>query len=202
MVCAMLDNAKRAETKASNAIQANLDGIPIWDEFLSQVPGCGPRIAGNLIASIDISKARYASSLWKLCGYDVAQDGRGRSRRKEHLVDKVTILSIKLQKIKSEDKLVNVRKEYQILRDSMEAVGIKTDSKEFKDLLSVNLNLWDIEDRIRLKEANRQFDEEFIELARSVYIQNDRRFELKRSINLTYESELIEEKEYVDYKKG
>lgn len=91
MVCAMLDNAKRAEVKASNAIQANLDGIPIWDEFLSQVPGCGPRIAGNLIASIDISKARYASSLWKLCGYDVAQDGRGRSRRKEHLVDKVTI---------------------------------------------------------------------------------------------------------------
>ena len=92
------------------------------------------------------------------------------------LVDKVTILSIKLQKIKSEEKLVNVRKEYQILRDSMEAVGIETDSKEFKDLLSVNLNLWDIEDRIRLKEANRQFDDEFIELARSVYIQNDRRF--------------------------
>ena len=118
------------------------------------------------------------------------------------LVDKVTILSIKLHKIKSAEKLVNVRREYQILRDSMEAAGITTESEVFKDLLSVNLVLWDIEDKIRLKEANKQFDDEFIELARSVYIQNDQRFELKRKINLSYDSELIEEKEYVDYKKG
>ncbi len=117
------------------------------------------------------------------------------------LVDKVTILSIKLQKIKSAEKLVNVRKEYRILHESMEAVGITTDSEEFKELLSVNLTLWDIEDKIRLKEANKQFDDEFIQLARSVYIQNDRRFELKKQINLSYDSELIEEKEYVDYKK-
>ena len=118
------------------------------------------------------------------------------------LVDKVTILTIKLHKIKSAEKLVNVRKEYQILRDSMEAAGITTESEVFKDLLSVNLVLWDIEDKIRLKEADKQFDDEFIELARSVYIQNDQRFELKRKINLSYDSELIEEKEYVDYKKG
>jgi hypothetical protein len=118
------------------------------------------------------------------------------------LVDKVTILSIKLHKIKSAEKLVNVRREYRILRDSMEAAGITTESEVFKDLLSVNLVLWDIEDKIRLKEAEKQFDDEFIELARSVYIQNDQRFELKRKINLSYDSELIEEKEYVDYKKG
>ena len=118
------------------------------------------------------------------------------------LVDKVTILSIKLHKIKSAEKLANVRREYQILHESMEASGITTESEVFKDLLSVNLALWDIEDKIRLKEANKQFDDEFIELARSVYIQNDQRFELKRKINLSYDSELIEEKEYVDYKKG
>ncbi len=118
------------------------------------------------------------------------------------LVDKVTILSIKLRKIKSADKLVNVRKEYQILHESMKAVSITTDSEEFKDLLSVNLTLWDIEDKIRLKEASKQFDDEFIQLARSVYIQNDRRFELKKQINLSYDSELIEEKEYVDYKNS
>jgi len=118
------------------------------------------------------------------------------------LVDKVTILSIKLQKIQNKEKLVNVRKEFEILRESMEAAGIKAGSEEFKGLLSVNLILWDIEDRIRLKEAQKQFDDEFIDLARSVYIQNDRRYELKRKINLSYDSELIEEKEYVDYKKG
>ncbi|KPJ77474.1 MAG: hypothetical protein AMJ54_07625 [Deltaproteobacteria bacterium SG8_13] len=117
------------------------------------------------------------------------------------LVDKVTILSIKLQKIKNEEKLANIRREYEILRESMEAVGIAIDSDEFKGLLSVNLILWDIEDKIRLKEAKKQFDDEFIELARSVYIQNDQRYELKRKINLSCGSELIEEKEYVDYKQ-
>ena len=118
------------------------------------------------------------------------------------LVDKVTILSIKLQKIKNEEKLANIRKEFDMLRASMEASGISTDSDEFKQLQAVNLILWDIEDRIRLKEAKKEFDDEFIELARSVYIQNDQRFELKRQINVSYDSELIEEKEYVDYKKG
>ena len=117
------------------------------------------------------------------------------------LVDKVTILSIKLQKIKNEEKLANIRKEFDMLRASMEASGISTDSDEFKQLQAVNLILWDIEDRIRLKEAKKEFDDEFIELARSVYIQNDQRFELKRQINVSSDSELIEEKEYVDYKK-
>ena len=117
------------------------------------------------------------------------------------LVDKVTILSIKLQKINNENKLVNIRREFEILQHSMQAAGITTESDEFRELQAVNLILWDIEDRIRLKEAKNEFDDEFIQLARSVYIQNDQRFELKRKINLAHESELIEEKQYVDYKK-
>ena len=118
------------------------------------------------------------------------------------LVDKLTILSIKLQKISNEEKLANIRKEYDILRSSMESAGVTIESNEFNGLQAVNLILWDIEDRIRVKEAQNEFDDEFIQLARSVYIQNDRRYELKRKINLSHDSELIEEKEYVDYKNG
>ncbi len=118
------------------------------------------------------------------------------------LVDKLTILSIKLEKISNEGKLTNIRKEYDILRSSMESAGVTIESNEFKSLLAVNLILWDIEDRIRVKEAQNEFDDEFIQLARSVYIQNDRRYELKRKINLSHDSELIEEKEYADYSKG
>ena len=116
------------------------------------------------------------------------------------LVDKVTILSIKLQKIQNVQNRANIAKEYEILHRSMEAAGIAADSDEFKRLKEINLILWDIEDRIRLKEAKKEFDDEFIELARSVYIQNDQRYELKRKINLSTNSALIEEKEYVDYK--
>ena len=117
------------------------------------------------------------------------------------LVDKVTILSIKLQQIKNEEKLANIRREYDILAEAMRAAGITTESEEFKQLRAVNLALWDIEDRIRLKEANKEFDGGFIELARSVYIENDRRYELKKQINLSRGSQLIEEKEYVNYHK-
>ena len=116
------------------------------------------------------------------------------------LVDKVTILSIKLKKIKNKDKLNNIRREYNILRKSMETAGIHIGSGEFKKLEAINLRLWDIEDKIRLKEAKKEFDDDFIQLARSVYFNNDDRSEVKRDINLKYESKLIEEKEYVDYK--
>lgn len=117
------------------------------------------------------------------------------------LVDKVTILAIKLEKFKDEVKKANVKKEYDILTEPMNAVGISVDSKEFKDLKEVNLKLWHIEDDIRIKEHKKEFDTEFIELARSVYFTNDVRAEIKKDINLRYNSELVEEKEYVDYKK-
>ena len=115
------------------------------------------------------------------------------------LVDKVTILEIKLEKIGDPVKLPNVSREYDLLKHAMEAAGIAADSDDFKELKAVNLRLWEIEDRIRRKERDQEFDEEFIELARSVYRENDRRFELKRRINEMTGSEIIEEKEYVDY---
>ncbi len=116
------------------------------------------------------------------------------------LVDKVSILAIKLKKIKSPDKLKNIQKEYDLLSISMQGAGIDAASEEFKQLEQINLKLWDIEDQIRLKEAAKAFDPEFIELARSVYFTNDERAAVKKAINLKYGSDLVEEKEYVDYK--
>lgn len=115
------------------------------------------------------------------------------------LVDKVTILAIKLEKISDPSKVKNIRKEYELLLQPMTDCGIGTDSEEFLALKGVNLKLWEIEDRIRVKEAQKAFDSEFIELARSVYFTNDRRAEIKKRINLATGSELVEEKEYVDY---
>lgn len=116
------------------------------------------------------------------------------------LVDKVTILKIKLEKIKNKEKLKNISKEYELLLKSIENIGITIESKEFQRLKTVNLRLWEIEDKIRLKEASNTFDSDFITLARSVYFENDERAAIKKEINLGYKSDLIEEKEYVDYK--
>jgi len=117
------------------------------------------------------------------------------------LADKVSILSIKLERISNPSKIKNIQKEYDILLKPMITCGITLDSDEFIRLKAVNLELWDIEDRIRIKEASKAFDSEFIELARSVYVTNDQRAEIKKQINLAYNSDLVEEKEYVDYKK-
>jgi len=116
------------------------------------------------------------------------------------LVDKVSIVSIKLEKIKNPDKLKNIKKEYNLLYASMKNIGISKDSEDFKNLVRINLKLWDIEDKIRIKEANQEFDDDFIQLARSVYFENDKRAEIKKQINLAFDSDLIEEKEYVQYK--
>ena len=116
------------------------------------------------------------------------------------LVDKVTILSIKLEKFKSESKRANVLKEYDLLVPIMRRIGITEDSAEFIQLREINLRLWNIEDRIRQKEALRTFDKKFIDLARSVYLENDKRSVIKRAINERTHSSLIEEKEYVDYR--
>jgi hypothetical protein len=117
------------------------------------------------------------------------------------LVDKVTILEIKLERIQDPHKITNVRREYDLLRQVLDEAGIGRDSGEFRELKSLNLKLWEIEDRIRAKEKAKQFDAEFVELARSVYFVNDRRSEVKRSINLAMGSPLIEEKDHVDYER-
>ena len=115
------------------------------------------------------------------------------------LVDKVTILSIKLRMVKDKKKAKNIEHEYDLLSQAMESTGITTESEEFKRLLEINQRLWDIEDNIRRKEKNKEFDEEFVQLARSVYIENDKRAAEKRTINLKTGSDIIEEKEYVEY---
>ncbi len=115
------------------------------------------------------------------------------------LVDKVSILAIKLTKVRNDEKLKNIRREYDLLNQSMIIAGITDTSEEYKRLLDINLKLWDIEDRIRAMEAAGAFDDEFIGLARSVYFTNDERAAVKREINIKYGSDLIEEKEYIDY---
>jgi len=117
------------------------------------------------------------------------------------VVDKVTILEIKSQRISDESKLHNIRTELDQLRplvsggvfDSDEVVAL------FDGLRQVNGELWDIEDDIRAEEAAGRFGERFIALARAVYVTNDRRAELKKKINLATGSALVEEKSYEDY---
>jgi len=114
-------------------------------------------------------------------------------------VDKLSILEIKLERIGDASKLANLRTEYDLLLEDLGRAGISRDSEDFRELKIVNQRLWDIEDRIRKKERDGEFDDEFIDLARSVYRENDKRFELKRRINSETGSSLVEEKEYVDY---
>jgi hypothetical protein len=115
------------------------------------------------------------------------------------LLDKASILSIKIKKIKNTGKLNNIRKEFEIYEKAMRTIGLSVKSPEFTELERINLMLWEIEDQIRFKESQKEFDEEFIGLARSVYKNNDLRASLKREINLRYDSSIIEEKEYTDY---
>ena len=116
------------------------------------------------------------------------------------VVDKLTILDIKLEKMTDQQKLKNIRKEHELLEKELSKIKITSDSAEFKNLREVNERLWEIEDKIRIKEAKKEFDEGFVKLARSVYFENDKRAEIKKEINLKYGSELVEEKEYVRYK--
>ncbi len=116
------------------------------------------------------------------------------------LVDKVSILSIKMEKMIGSKQLKNIRKEYALLSNVMLEAGIQEVSWEFLKLKEINQRLWDIEDAIRRKESRKEFDDEFIQLARSVYTQNDERASIKREVNIRYKSELMEEKMYIDYK--
>ncbi len=116
------------------------------------------------------------------------------------LLDKITILEIKSERIEDADKLKNVRYELELLtRLWNEAVPDADLAAERAELKSVNEKLWVIEDDIRDKEAAKRFDEEFIELARSVYYTNDRRAAVKKQVNLKLGSAIVEEKSYSDY---
>lgn len=117
------------------------------------------------------------------------------------LLDKITILQIKAERIKDKTKLQNINKELLVLQSLWAASPYsQTDLDEnISELKTINEALWDIEDKIRDKEAEQVFDEEFIELARSVYFTNDKRAEIKKVINTKTGSELVEEKSYSDY---
>ena len=90
-------------------------------------------------------------------------------------------------------------KELSFLRAVLEKNSILIPDEIYFQLKSINLKLWDIEDKIRIKEKNKEFDNEFIKLARSVYLNNDRRSETKKELNITFNSEIVEEKSYEKY---
>lgn len=115
-------------------------------------------------------------------------------------IDKYTILQIKSEKITNDAKLMNIVKEKNLIELALNQNNyFHPFQSEIKELKSINEILWDIEDKIRIKEANNKFDSEFIELARSVYVTNDKRFEIKNKINQKTNSSIKEEKSYAKY---
>ena len=114
------------------------------------------------------------------------------------LIDKITILEIK-QIHMTGIKLKNVDKELKLLKKILQEKNLEIDINLINNLKEVNKSLWEIEDKIRIKERNQEFDKEFVELARSVYKENDKRAYLKKEINQQYNSELVEEKSYNNY---
>ena len=117
------------------------------------------------------------------------------------VLDKITILQIKLAHISDAAKRANIQNELGALLPLVAGDAFTTDQMQalMAELKSVNEALWDIEDDIREKEAAKSFDAEFIRLARAVYITNDKRAEIKKQINLATGSALVEEKSYESY---
>lgn len=111
------------------------------------------------------------------------------------IVDKLSILEIKKTKILDSNKLINIKKEYDYLKNIV-FNELKIEINDYEELSEINLKLWNIEDNIRRKEKLKEFDDYFIELARSVYISNDLRFQIKCIINQKYSSTFNEEKSY------
>ena len=114
------------------------------------------------------------------------------------IVDKLTILALKKKYIDDQLKLENIQKEYSYLLDIV-FNELKISLTDYDELLHTNQLLWEIEDDIRVKEKNAEFDNQFIELARLVYITNDKRANIKKQINEKYGSEFREEKSYAKY---
>jgi hypothetical protein len=118
------------------------------------------------------------------------------------LLDKITILRIKVVRMQDAAKLANVKLELSLLEQTWRDAGCATPAlaQEERQLHDVNERLWDIEDRIRDKESKQSFDRDFIELARAVYVCNDERAAIKKRINQQLGSRLVEEKSYKQYR--
>lgn len=114
------------------------------------------------------------------------------------IIDKLTIIQIKLERIKDKSKLKNLENEYNQLIETASSI-LSTSDPLYISLYEVNCALWDIEDHIRDLERKKDFGSDFISTARAVYIQNDKRSEIKREINLKTSSGLFEEKSYEKY---
>jgi len=119
------------------------------------------------------------------------------------LLDKISILELKMLKIEDKEKLVNIEKEFHTLNPLCVKLFEKFGGElqnHYLELAAINAELWDIEDEIRECEKNKDFGGKFTELARSVYFTNDKRSEVKKLINVLTGSDLVEEKSYEDYK--
>ena len=117
------------------------------------------------------------------------------------LFDKMSILEIKLDKIEDKNSQKEITKEYNILKDTLNSNIDLNDKIQnlLKELKKINLNLWIIEDKLRICEKNKDFDKNFIELARGVYLNNDKRSKIKLEINKILGSNIREIKQYVNY---
>ena len=117
------------------------------------------------------------------------------------LLDKISILEIKLDKINDKDDLLEIKKEYKILKKTKDTniSSFEEINHLFNKIKKINLELWNIEDKIRICEKNKDFGSEFIELARGVYFSNDKRSKIKAEINKILGSNIKEVKQYADY---
>lgn len=115
------------------------------------------------------------------------------------LVDKLSILKIKKEKIKDAAKLVHIKNEEEHLEKTLSALKLENIQYHLGQMIDINTQLWVVEDDIRDCERNRDFGETFIRLARSVYVLNDDRFKRKNTINSTYNSSIVEVKSYQEY---
>ena len=117
------------------------------------------------------------------------------------LLDKISILEIKLEKIKDKNSQEEIKKEYKILKEIQNSsIKIEDEIKDlFKSIKEINLKLWDIEDKLRICEKNKDFGKNFIELAREVYFNNDKRSKIKSKMNKVLGSNIREVKEYAHY---
>ena len=117
------------------------------------------------------------------------------------LLDKISILEIKLKRIQDKSNQKKINKEYKILKKAQKS-NIKLNEKSinlFNELKDINLKLWDIEDKIRIFEKDKNFNEIFVQLAREVYFNNDRRAKIKLEINKIFKSNITEIKKYANY---
>jgi len=117
------------------------------------------------------------------------------------LLDKISILEIKLEKIKNKERREEINKEYKMLKEVQNSKIKMTEKLKilFKEITDVNLNLWNIEDKLRVCEKNKDFGQTFIELARGVYLNNDKRSKIKSEINKILGSNIREIKQYANY---